>query len=232
MLCRRFTTRVRQHRLRQNPEDGMSVILCFGDSNTHGTPPMRTVGEYARFGADVRWPSRMARALGWELVEEGLPGRTAHIADPVMGAHMDGCEGLKIALQSHGPIDWLVIMLGTNDVKARFGASAEQVTGGIAALLDIAQSAEMQTRHGGFRVLLICPPPVLEQGPIADQFFGARRRSLELPALYKALAEARGVAFLDAGQVISVSPQDGVHYEAAAHGALADAVAAALWAEM
>jgi hypothetical protein len=55
---------------------------------------------------------------------------------------------------------------------------------------------------------------------------------LELPALYKALDEARGVAFLDAGQVISVSPQDGVHYEAAAHGALADAVAAALWAEM
>ena len=210
----------------------MSVILCFGDSNTHGTPPMRTVGEYARFGADVRWPSRMARALGWELVEEGLPGRTAHIADPVMGAHMDGPEGLKIALQSHGPVDWLVIMLGTNDVKARFGASAEQVTGGIAALLDIAQSAEMQTRHGGFRVLLICPPPVLEQGPIADQFFGARRRSLELPPLYKALAEARGVAFLDAGQVISVSPQDGVHYEAAAHGTLADAVAAALWAEM
>ena len=48
----------------------MSVILCFGDSNTHGTPPMRTVGEYARFGADVRWPSRMARALGGEVVEE------------------------------------------------------------------------------------------------------------------------------------------------------------------
>lgn len=210
----------------------MTLILCFGDSNTHGTPPMRAAGDYARFDATIRWPRRLAQALGCEVVEEGLPGRTAHFPDPVMGAHMDGCEGLKIALASHGPIDWLVIMLGTNDVKARFGASAAQVTGGIAALLDIAQSAEMQARHGGFRVLLICPPPVLEQGPLADQFFGARARSLELPPLYKALAVARGVAFLDAGQVISVSPQDGVHLEPGAHAVLADAVAAALWAEM
>ena len=123
-------------------------------------------------------------------------------------------------------------MLGTNDVKARFGASPELVTGGIAALLDIAQSPEMQTRHGGFRVLLICPPPVLEQGPIADQFYGARRRSLELPPLYKALADARGVVFLDAGQVIAVSPQDGVHFDAESHALLADAVAATLRGQM
>lgn len=210
----------------------MTVILCFGDSNTHGTPPMRAVGEYDRFGAAIRWPARMARALGWDLVEEGLPGRTAQFADPVMGAHMDGREGLKMALASHGPIDWLVVMLGTNDVKARFGASPELVTGGIAALLDIAQSPEMQIRHGGFRVLLICPPPVLEQGPIADQFFGARRRSLELPQLYSALAEARGVVFLDAGGIISVSAQDGVHFEAESHAVLADLVAATLRAEV
>jgi lysophospholipase L1-like esterase len=210
----------------------MTVILCFGDSNTHGTPPMQAVGEYNRFGPDVRWPARLAAALGCTLVEEGLPGRTAQWGDAVMGPHMNGIDGLKIALQSHGPIDWLVLMLGTNDVKARFGASPELVTGGIAALLDIAQSPEMQTRHGGFRILLVCPPPVLEQGPIADQFYGARARSLALPPLYKALAQARGVAFLDAGTVISVSPQDGVHFDAAGHAALANAVAATLWAEM
>ena len=210
----------------------MTLMMCFGDSNTHGTPPMKEQGEYRRFNANTRWPCRAARNLGWDLVEEGLPGRTAQWGDAVMGPIMNGIDGLKIALQSHGPIDWLVIMLGTNDAKARFGASAEQIAGGIAALLDIAQSPEMQARHAGFRVLLICPPPVLEQGPIADQFYGARRRSLEVPLLYKALAAARGVAFLDAGQVISVSPQDGVHFDADAHAALADAVAATLWAEM
>lgn len=206
----------------------MTVMLCFGDSNTHGTPPMQVAVEYNRFGADVRWPTLTARELGWELVEEGLPGRTAQFDDAVMGPHMNGQPGLKIALQSHGPIDHLVIMLGTNDVKARFGASPELITGGIAALLDIAQSSELQARHGGFKILLICPPPVLEQGPIADQFYGGRRRALELPPLFKALADVRGIGYLDAGQVIEVSPQDGVHFEAAAHAVLARAVAAAL----
>ena len=207
----------------------MTLVLCFGDSNTHGTPPMETEGEYRRFGADVRWPTRMARALGWDLVEEGLPGRTAQWGDAVMGPQMNGIDGLKIALQSHGPIDWLVIMLGTNDAKARFGASAESITGGIAALLDIAQSPEMQTRHGGFRVLLVCPPPVMEAvGPIAKQFYGAHRRGVELPARYKDLADARGVAFLDAGRVMQVSPVDGVHFDADNHALLADAVAGAL----
>lgn len=206
----------------------MTVLMTFGDSNTHGTPPIVTLGQYNRYDAATRWPVLAARALGWELVEEGLPGRTAQYGDPVMGAHMNGQDGLKIALQSHGPIDVLTIMLGTNDVKARFGATPGMVTGGIASLLDIAQSPEMQTRHGGFRILLICPPPVLEQGPIADQFYGARARSLALSPLYAALAQARGCGFLDAGQVIDVSPQDGVHFEPEAHADLAKAVAAAL----
>lgn len=206
----------------------MTVLMTFGDSNTHGTPPIVDLGAYRRFDAATRWPVLAARALGWELVEEGLPGRTAQFPDPVMGAHMNGQDGLKIALQSHGPIDVLTIMLGTNDVKARFGAAPELVTGGLASLLDIAQSPEVQTRHGGFRILVICPPPVLEQGPIADQFYGARARSLALPPLYAALASARGCGFLDAGQVIEVSPQDGVHFEPEAHAALAQAVAAAL----
>lgn len=208
----------------------MPTLLTFGDSNTHGTPPMTRAGEYRRFGADIRWPVLAARALGWDLAEEGLPGRTAQFADPVMGAHMDGRDGLKIALQSHGPIDFLTLMLGTNDAKARFGASPELITGGIAALLDIAQSQEMQDRHGGFGILLICPPPVLEQGPIMDQFYGARARGLALPPLYGDLARARRCGFVDAGEVIAVSPQDGVHFTPESHARLAAAVAGALQA--
>jgi lysophospholipase L1-like esterase len=165
---------------------------------------------------------------GWETVEEGLPGRTAQFPDPVMGAHMDGRDGLKIALQSHGPIDALTIMLGTNDTKTRFGATPERIVAGIAGLLDIAMSLEMQQRHGGFRILVICPPPVLEQGPISSEFVGAREVSLKLPRLYAALAEARGVGFLDAGSVIEVSPVDGIHFEAEAHRRLGAAVAEAI----
>ena len=97
----------------------MPTIMTFGDSNTHGTPPIVTRGLYARFPAGVRWPTVMAASLGpdWHLVEEGLPGRTTCFSDPLMGPYMDGPTGLRIALESHGPLDVLTIMLGTNDTK-------------------------------------------------------------------------------------------------------------------
>lgn len=206
----------------------MPTILTFGDSNTHGTPPMTDRVLRARHGRDIRWPQVMARSLGWDLVEEGLPGRTAQFDDPVMDGLMNGHPALRQALQSHGPLDVLTIMLGTNDVKTRFGATPEQVMAGMAALLDLATSAEMQDRHGGFRVLLICPPPVQETGVLAMDFWGATAKSQALPPLYAALAASRGVGFLDAGQVIAVSPVDGVHFDAAAHLTLGAAVAEAV----
>ncbi len=210
----------------------MPIILTFGDSNTHGSPPIITRGEYRRFDARTRWPRVMQAALGpdWDLVEEGLPGRTAQFDDPVMGAHMNGQDGLKIALQSHGPIDVLTLMLGTNDVKTRFGATPAMVTAGIAGLLDIALGVEMQTRHGGFKILMICPPPVVETGPIAGEFVGSAAISQALPPLYRALAAARGVGLLDAGQLIAVSSLDGVHYDETAHATLGAAVAKAVMA--
>lgn len=204
----------------------MALVLCFGDSNTYGTPPITQRGKPERFDTATRWPRLMAAHAGVDLVEEGLPGRTTMFEDPVMGAHMNGQTGLKIALESHGPIDLLVIMLGTNDVKARFTALPAQVQGGMSSLLDIAQHTLMQERHGGFQILVIAPPPVLEQGPIRHEFFGGAERSRPIAALYADLARVRDAHFLDAGAHIAVSPVDGVHFDAPAHGALAAAVAA------
>jgi lysophospholipase L1-like esterase len=86
----------------------------------------------------------------------------------------------------------------------------------------------MQDRHGGFKVLVICPPPVEEAGCLAGIFYGGRARALALPPLYRGLATALGVGFLDAGAVLRVSPIDGVHYDEAGHAALGAAVAAAV----
>ena len=212
----------------------MPVLLTFGDSNTHGTPPIIDRAEYRRFGPGVRWPTVTQAALGagWELVEEGLPGRTAQYDDPVMGDIMNGRPALRMALQSHGPIDVMTLMLGTNDVKTRFATTAEQVVAGVAGLLDVAMSLEYQNRHGGFRILLICPPPVVETGPIKTEFWGGAARSQALAPLYADLARSRGVGFLNAGQVIAVSPIDGVHFDEAAHAKLGEAVAVAISALM
>ena len=204
------------------------TVLTFGDSNSYGTPPARARGENRRFGPDIRWPAVMHSILApdWTLIEQGLPGRTTCLPDPVMGPHMDGQIGLRIALESHGPIDLLVIMLGTNDLQTHHRSSVEQVVGGLASLLAIARSEPYQTRHGGFDILLICPPPVLEQGIYRDTLMGAHAKSVALAPRVAALADHWGIPFLDAGAHISPSQTDGIHFDAEDHVILAEAIAA------
>lgn len=205
------------------------TVLTFGDSNTYGTPPMTGPGSADRFDAGTRWPRVMQSALGCDLIEEGLPGRTAGpLSDPLMGAHMNGHLGLRIALQSHGPIDDLVVMLGTNDQKAHFGLSAEAIAGGVAGLLALATGDEYQDRHGGFDVLLICPPAVQELGFLAVQFNGAAAKSAQLPGLLAQQTDHWGAGFVDAGRHIATSAIDGVHLDPADHITLGRAVAETL----
>ena len=205
----------------------MPTILTYGDSNTHGTPPTPSADLYRRLGPEDRWPCVMQRALGPDctLIEEGLPGRTTVFNDPVTGPTMNGLLGLPMALRSHGPIDWLTIMLGTNDCQIHHGATAEQITGGLAALIAFTLSPEMQTRHAGFRILLIAPPPVVEIGTWAADFHRGAAKSQAMIPLYRDLAASRGLAFLDASQHIAVSPVDGVHFDATAHHRLGQEVA-------
>lgn len=209
------------------------TVLTFGDSNTYGTPPAHARGEYKRYGPEVRWPTVMHKALGsgWTLIEEGLPGRTTNRADPVMGPHMDGQLGLRIALESHGPIDLLIMMLGTNDMQTHHGAAVDQVVAGLAGLLAIARSEPYQTRHGGFDIMLIAPPSVLEQGTYRDTLLAARGKSLELPFAIAQLADHWGIDFLDASAHIESSPVDGLHFEAKDHVTLGHAVAAKVAAQ-
>ncbi|PJI84680.1 lysophospholipase L1-like esterase [Yoonia maricola] len=204
------------------------TLLTFGDSNTYGTPPAQVHSEYRRWGPETRWPTVMQAALGadWALVEEGLPGRTTNRADPVMGAHMDGQLGLRIALESHGPIDLLTIMLGTNDLQAHHGATVNQVVGGLAGLLAIARSEPYQLRHKGFDILLIAPPLVLEEGTYRDTLLGAHEKSRNLPFAIAQLADHWGIAFLDAGAHVKPSPIDGLHLAAEDHVTLGQAIAA------
>ncbi len=205
-------------------------LLIFGDSNTYGAIPMTELGTPGRYDAETRWPNVVTRELApdWEVVAEGLPGRTAQFDDPVNGAHMNGRTGLRIALESHGPIDMLAIMLGTNDAKKRFMATPELITAGLAGLVDMALREDYQLRHDGFEVMLICPPPVVEVGVLKGEFQDGSEVSRNLPPVLRDYSAKRGIGFLDAGKVIEVSPIDGVHFEAEAHLALGKAVAETL----
>lgn len=208
----------------------MPTLLTFGDSNTHGTCPIRFDGDRRRLPPTERWPGRATAILGsdWTLIEEGLPGRTTQHPDSEMGPHMDGRVGLFIALQSHGPIDVMTLMLGTNDLKLQFDITPEDIVAGADILLNIALSEELQDRHGGFDILLICPPPVLECGVLEEGFKGAQAKSNMLSSLYRDLAQRHDVDFLDAGQVIKSSEVDGIHFDADQHKLLGTAVSQSL----
>ncbi|MCJ7872609.1 SGNH/GDSL hydrolase family protein [Phaeobacter sp. J2-8] len=203
------------------------TVMTYGDSNTHGTKPIVTTGESRRFKPTIRWPRVMASALGprWALIEEGLPGRTTAISDPIMGPHMNGALGLKIALASHKPVDVLTIMLGTNDLKTRFFPSGPRIAAGIAGLLDHALHRDVSPHHPNMKILLICPPAVKEVGPLRGEFIGAAAHGPTLAPALAELAKARGVGFFDAGSVIETSDVDGVHFEADAHQLLGNALA-------
>lgn len=199
----------------------MPTLLCFGDSNTYGMLPISD-RDLPRERTLQRWPVVLGKQLGWDIIEEGLPGRTFAFPCPVMGPHMDGRVGLFIALESHGPIDAITIMLGTNDQKSHFNATPEEIVAGAAFFLDVCLSDEMQIRHGGFEPILIAPPHPIVRGPLAEDFQGADPKAVS-KALHD-LAIARDVAFFDAASVIETDQVDGIHINEKAHIALGTAL--------
>ena len=202
----------------------MRTILCYGDSNTHGTPPLERQGVFAeRYGRDVRWPGVMAAALGagWHLVEEGLNGRTTVHDDAIEGVHRNGATVLPAVLESHKPIDVMVLMLGTNDCKQRFGLTSLDIALGVRRLMDMAQASGLVER-----LLVVSPAPITETGCLAEIFRGGAERSAGIAAHLYAICEERGAAFLDAGAHVTTDPLDGVHLSPESHRVLGEAVAA------
>ncbi len=197
-------------------------LLVYGDSNTFGTGPMRTLDDDPIHPAGVRWGDVMAGELGdgWEVIVEGLPGRTTVHDDPVEGAHLNGLTVLPAILGSHRPIDLLAICLGTNDQKHRFGLTAQDVALGAARLV----RAAMLTGWVG-RVLVVTPPPVKERGDFREMFRGAETRCRGLSAEMARFGAREGAEVFDAGTVIETDEADGIHWSAASHDALGRAVA-------
>lgn len=135
-------------------------IVCLGDSNTHGycADPSDCGDSGLRFNEDERWTRLLQKALGEEylVVEEGLSGRTAVFRDP-LNEGMSALDYLYPCLKSHEPVSLLVIMLGTNDTKERFGASAAVIANGMKRLVLKAQSIDCWGGRAP-NILIVSPP--------------------------------------------------------------------------
>lgn len=217
--------------------ESVHTLLAFGDSNTWGSEP----GTGARYPRSLRWPGVLAGELGprWHVVEAGLSGRTTVFEDPL--GDKAGVRHLGPVLASAAPVSLVILLLGTNDLKTRFSASAYEIAEGAGVLIDLVKQSSAGPGGRAPAVLLVAPPPVVSvagweaRDPELYRNFeqgwaNAEARSLHFAAQYARVAHARGVPCFDAGSVIASSPVDGIHWSLAAHAALGHALAAWLQA--
>jgi lysophospholipase L1-like esterase len=198
------------------------TILCYGDSNTWGSDP----SSEERYARDERWPGVLRQELGagYYVVEEGLGGRTTVWDDPIE-EYRSGKEFLIPCLRTHKPIDLVVIMLGTNDLKARFSAPVCDIAAGAGVLVDLVAKSETGPGNGPPQVLLIAPPPLGRLSGFAEMFEGGTEKSRAFSHHFRLVAEERGCALLDAAEVIVSSDVDGIHLDRSEHRKLGQAVA-------
>ena len=198
-------------------------VVCFGDSNTHGYNS-KTM---ERFSEEERWTKLLGKYLGeeYDIVEEGLEGRTACFDDPLFEG-LCGFSYLYPCIMTHKPVDLLIIMLGTNDVKSRFSATPENIAKGMERLIQKALDTTVAFRNKP-NVLLICPPPI-NKGYEETAVFGEMgsmcvEKSRALAPLYKQVAKLKGIHFLDAASIdgVDMYPYDHMHLSLDAHKNLA-----------
>jgi lysophospholipase L1-like esterase len=206
------------------------TVLCFGDSNTYGAVPTLARSGRHRFAPDRRWPGVMRRQLGadWHVIEEGHPSRTTVRDDPIEGGHKNGLKALPICLESHMPLDLMILMLGTNDLKHRFAATAGDIADSIEILVRSIQRSEAGPAGAEPAIIIVSPAPMHEVGWLGDMFLGGAAKSLKLAGLVRDVAKRTGVTFVDAGAFVESSTVDGIHYDSDTHRVLGTELAKAV----
>lgn len=205
-----------------SPDHIIRNMLCFGDSNTWGYDPATAT----RYGPEIRWPGVMRRALGegYSVIEEGLSGRTTVFDDPITPGRR-GDDMLPRLCESHAPLDAVVIMLGTNDLKHRCNANPWDIGKGMERLALLASLPEYGRGGKAPSILLVAPPALAELSEFAESFEGGREKSRRLALHVESFAAGLSCGFLDAGTVATCSDIDGIHLEPDAHRALGLAIA-------
>jgi len=198
-------------------------ILCYGDSNTWGYDPENGL----RYPPESRWPIVMGMNLpeGWIVIEEGLPGRTTVFEDPLT-PFRKGAGLLSMLLETHMPLDLVILMLGTNDAKSRFSASAYDIGLGVGVLVDEVRGFPFEVRCGRSpSILIIAPPKIHAVQGTPESFIGAPEKSGNFAQVFQKIAEEKHCLFFDADKVVASSLIDGLHLSAEAQRELGRAIA-------
>lgn len=198
-------------------------VLCYGDSNTWGYD---TVTD-GRFDEDTRWTGILQKNLGedYTVIEAGLCGRTTVFDDPLTEG-LSGLEHLYPSMMSQSPLDYMIVMLGTNDCKERFSATPQNIANGMRRLLKKAK--QMEAWRDEPKILLVCPAPIepeCEHAFFAGEMGKCADRSAKLSEEYRKCAEELGVKFWDSAEVVTMNTIDYMHLDKESHRRFADKAA-------
>lgn len=198
-------------------------ILCIGDSNTWGYNPVN--GQ--RF--ERRWTKVLASLMPEnEIIEEGLNGRTLTSVDPIFKERC-GIKGLKMLLMSHKPVDLVIVMLGTNELKTFFESEVSDIAEGIRQFIEVILDESMWQRFNIPKVLIISPilirEELIENGDVFGDFDkNSVLKSQHLAAEISKICEKYNVEFMNAAEYAEASLTDHVHMDEENHIKLANAV--------
>jgi lysophospholipase L1-like esterase len=162
------------------------------------------------------------------VIEEGQNGRTTVHDDP-LNVCRNGKDYLPACLESHKPIDIVVLMLGTNDLKSLYNLPPGEIANGAGILARMILGSTAGPDNCPPKLLLVCPPEIGDLSHLPDlaaKIPNGITRSQQLPRYYEALAAALGCAYLNSQDIVQTSPADGIHLEASEHAKLAPAIAA------
>lgn len=207
----------------------MKTILCYGDSLTYGASPIK---DGPRHAYEDRWPTALEARLGGKVrcIAEGLGGRTTVHDDWYANADRNGARILPTLLSSHWPLDMVIVMLGTNDIKPIHGRTALEASWGMRRLVEIIRGHAAGQRDTEPRIILVAPPVTMMATAHPEMMLhfdgpAAIKASSELAGFYRQRAEELGVAFFDAGSVATTDHHDGIHLDAANTRAIGDGLA-------
>lgn len=206
-----------------NTDTNAERILCYGDSLTFGVVP----GHNKRYGPSERWTGALQDLLGaeYEIIEEGLGGRTTNL-DDLSPIGRNGLQYFSGCLLSHLPLDLIIILLGTNDLKKKFNREPETVAN---SLKEYWNSIRFACKYLEERqpVLLLLSPPLVKENLVPTEwgFAGAGEKSARLSELYSLIAKEIGAEFLSLSEIITSSDLDGLHLDVQENMILAQALA-------
>ncbi|MDC1063564.1 GDSL-type esterase/lipase family protein [Flavobacteriales bacterium] len=204
----------------------MINILCFGDSNTWGYDP----ANQTRFLKSIRWTGVLQNLLGdnFNIIEEGLNGRTTNVnerEEHSLGyyrAFRSSMDLVSVLIETNSPIDLVVIMLGTNDLKNNFNQSVNDISYNMRLVCETIINNDYFNSKS---IILVSPTHINESSSsLLNSFIGTAEKSKSLAKPYKKIADDLDLFFVDASKSVKTNQIDGLHWDSMQHSDFANSI--------